>query len=51
MNFCVYFLLQVKSYVGEIPWIFVRVINESSGMESGAMAGVGDETGSSNNYR
>lgn len=27
--------------LGEIPWIFVRVINESSGMESGAMAGVG----------
>lgn len=25
--------------LGEIPWIFVRVINESSGMESGAMAG------------
>ena len=27
--------------LGEIPWIFVRVINESSGMESGAMAGWG----------
>jgi len=26
--------------LGEIPWIFVRVINESAGMERGAMAGV-----------
>ena len=26
--------------LGEIPWIFVRIINESAGMERGAMVGV-----------